>query len=418
VNLAMKRPRPIETVAEIARGARGLVSRHPAGALLALGTALRLTLFLRNGGYWLDEASLSQAIRDTRLSNLFGPVSSSQLAPVGFLAVERVAYRLLGDSSLSLRLLPLLGGLASLWLFQGVAERSLSPRAALLALAMFVVSEDLIGFTAELKPYSTDVAFALLCTLFAMMWQPLWTPTIQLALVGTVAVWFSFPATFVLAGLGAVLAVSSAARRDTRALTMLGSVALIWSANVAGVQWAAKRQLVSPHAMDVFWGFSFPGHPISPGGLAEWTAKTLTYLFANPMDLYIPGVGWTIPALVGLGFFMVGCASMARRDPRNFGLLAAPLGLTLLAASMRLYPCHGRLVLFLVPALILLVAEGADHAAEALRSRVGWRLAVVWLAVLPASLALGQWIEPKGTPSHNHHGDRRPYWLEPAKFPF
>jgi hypothetical protein len=414
----MNRPRPIEAAAEIARWAQAFGSRHPSALLLALGTMLRVTGYLAGPELWIDEASLANAIHDMRLSNPFGPVSSSQLAPVGFLASERLVFRVLGDSNLSLRLLPLLGGLGSLWLFRGLAERCLSPRAALLALAMFVVSDDLIGFSSELKPYSTDVALALLCTWLASNWEPLPKPTLRLALVGTFAAWFSFPATFVLLGVGLALAISSVARRDWRGLSALGLLALVWSVSLAGVQWAARSQLVSPRGMDVFWSFSFPSRPLSPLGLAEWAAQSLAYLFQNPMNLYIPGIGWAIPALAGLGFFLLGCASMASRDPRALGLLVAPLGLTVLAASMRLYPCHGRLVLFLVPALILLVVEGADRASCAIRGRTAWRLAVVWLAMLPATVVLNQMIELKTMTDHNHHGDRRPYWLEPGRFPF
>ena len=416
VNLAMKRPRLIEAALEIAREAWAWGSGHPAVVLLALGTAARLLGFFANREYWLDEASLASAIGDARLSDVFGPISSSQLAPVGFMAVERAIYRFLGDSRLILRVLPLVGGLTSLWLFRGVAERCLSPRAALLALAMFAISDDLISFAAELKPYATDVALAVLCTWLALSWEPLPWPTVWLALGGTVAAWFSFPATFVLMGLGLVLAGSSIARRDWHALRLLGLVGWIWSASVAGVQWAVRTQLEDPHAMNVFWSFSFPDRPNTPTHLAEWAARSLAYLFANPMDLYIPGVGWTVPALAGLGFFLWACGSMARRDAKTFGLLVAPLGLALLAGSLRLYPCHGRLALFLVPALILLIAEGADRAAELIGGRAMWRLAFIWLALLPASVALFHVIEPYATPQRNHHGDRRPFWLEPGQF--
>ncbi len=414
----MKRLRLIETAAELAREAWAFCARYPAALLVAVGVLARLTAFLANPGYWLDEASLAHAIRETRLSHPVAPIQSNQLAPVGFLAIERAALQLLGDSKPSLRLVPLLGGLASVWLFRGLAERCLNRRAALLALAMFVVSDDLIGFSVELKPYATDVALALFCTRLALSWEPLPRPTLRLAIVGAVAAWFSFPVTFILIGVGLVLAGCSAVQRDWRALYPLGLLALIWSASLAGVQWAAHRQLMDPRGMHVFWDFASPGRPVTAARLIEWAGRTLAYLFANPMDLFIPGIGWTIPALAGLSFFLVGCVTMARRDPRTFGLLIAPLGLTLLAASLRLYPCHGRLALFLVPTLIVLVAEGADRAAGASGGRAAWRMAIVWLVLLPASLSLFDLVDPHGGAIHNHHGDRRPYWLEPGRFPF
>ena len=366
--------------------------------LLALGTAARLLGFFVNRDYWLDEASLARAIRNARLLDVFGPISSSQLAPVGFMAVEA---RSIGSWATRADVAGLAAaGRADIALaFPRSGRAPFEPCAALLALAMFAISDDLIGFTAELKPYATDVAFALLCTRLALSWEPLPWPTVWLAVAGTVAAWFSFPATFVLSGVGLVLAGSAIARRDWHALRLLGLVAWIWGASVAGVQWAVRTQLEDPHAMEVFWNFSFPDRPLSPIHLADWTARSLSYFFANPMDLYIPGVGWTIPALVGLGLFLLGSLLMAGRDARTFGLLVTPLALTLLAGSLRLYPCHGRLVLFLVPALILLIAEGADRAAELIGGRAAWRLAFIWLALLPASFALFHLTEPQASPS-------------------
>ena len=116
--------------------------------LIGCGVITRVAEYSWNRYYWLDEQSLAGVIRKTGGMDLFGPLAHTQLAPVGFLAIERLAYQCLGDRSLSLRLLPLIGALVSLWLFRRVAERSLIPPAALLSLGMFAFSDDLIYFAA------------------------------------------------------------------------------------------------------------------------------------------------------------------------------------------------------------------------------------------------------------------------------
>src|SRR5262249_11934161 len=142
---------------------------------------------------------------------LFGPLSGAQLAPPGFLVTEWGFVHLLGDRPLVLKVFPLLSGIASLFLFFRVARRCLRPDAVWIAMALFAVSDALIYFASEVKQYSTDVAVALLCSLLALdlVSRPATLPRLaRFAAVGAVAVWFSHPAAFVLAGLGLVLIAS------------------------------------------------------------------------------------------------------------------------------------------------------------------------------------------------------------------
>ena len=81
--------------------------------ILGLGVIARVAQYLANRHYWLDEGSLQVNIVTKTLREMFGPLANSQLAPPGFLAVERGAYHLLGNHALALRLFPLVGGVAS-----------------------------------------------------------------------------------------------------------------------------------------------------------------------------------------------------------------------------------------------------------------------------------------------------------------
>ena len=64
---------------------------------------------------------------------------------------------------------------------------------------------------------------------------------------------------------------------------------------------------------------------------------------------------------------------MLRRWPGGLYLLAAPVVFALAASVLHQYPFHGRLLIFLVPSVQMLVAEGA----AAVSRPGGWRLAVV-----------------------------------------
>src|SRR3954447_3454197 len=114
---------------------------HPAETLLAVGMLLRVWTYLLNRSYWMDEGSLLANLKDIGIFDVSSQLTGDQLAPMGFLILERILVGLLGESGYVTRFLPLCCGLASLWLFARLAARLLSPRAALVALALFALSD-------------------------------------------------------------------------------------------------------------------------------------------------------------------------------------------------------------------------------------------------------------------------------------
>jgi hypothetical protein len=396
------------------------LTRRRTALVLALGVLLRVAQYLADRPPWLDEQSLAGVIEQKTFLGLFGPLSHAQLAPAGFLAVEWVLARTVGATPRALRAFPLLGGIASLFLFYGLARRCLRPRAAAIALGLFVVADDLIYFASELKQYSTDVAVGLACGLMGTSLAARPAPTRRLAAAaaaGAAAVWFSHPAVFVLAGLGAVLLASALARRAWREALHLGLLGLSWVASFAAVYAVSLAQLDHRPDMWAFWDFAFPPMPPSSLWDATWPVRRFLYLFVNPLNFDTP-LGPRLSALPALGLFLAGCRSLWKRDRALFGMLTLPGLFALLASCLRLYPFHGRLVLFLVPSLLLLIAEGAGWLRET------WGRGMLWSAVLgalflfPSLGALYHLFEPRDRDTFNPYGDRRPAQLDPGRFPF
>lgn len=395
------------------------VQHRPEAFILGFGVLLRLAQYLANRSFWLDEASLAGNIGGKTLAELFGRLTGTQLAPPAFLAIERAAFRVLGGSPLALRLFPLLCGLASLPVFLAVARRALAPRNALMAFWLFAVSDDLIYFASELKQYETDLAVGLACTL-AGIWavgrrlRP--SEVGALALVGVVAVWFSHPSAFVLAGVGSVLVVENALRSEWTGALMIALASLAWALSFAVVVAISREQLGHGDDMWVFWGFAFP--PIPPRSLwdATWVLRRFLYFFVNPLD-YHGALGSRILAIPPLIAWLTGFVSMARRDARRFTILVAPLGFTLAASVLRQYPFHGRLLLFLVPSFLILIAEGAVRFESTVRGRAGRAIVFATILLWPSLGAIHHLFEPRDRYDFNPHGDRRPARLSPIDFP-
>jgi hypothetical protein len=108
--------------------------------LVLLGVALRAWAYFSGSWFWLDEILISRNIVGLPLGELLTqPLKLDQVAPRGFLLVERLAVLALGENELALRLFPFLCGIIGLILFRRLAERTLDGWAVPLALALCAI---------------------------------------------------------------------------------------------------------------------------------------------------------------------------------------------------------------------------------------------------------------------------------------
>ena len=153
------------------------------------------------------------------------------------------------------------------------------------------------------------------------------------------------------------------AGRGRTALLWL-AMGLGWLANFAIAYQASHALLVPETTMYRFWDFAFLplGIPPTRDGLLK-SAGLLLEVFVNPLNLLAPG-GSQLGVVLPLLLLIAGSLTLARRSPRIFLLLVAPIAMALAASISRHFPFHGRLLLELVPALFLLIAEGTDWVAR------------------------------------------------------
>ncbi len=350
---------PVFASADEALGNTALV-RQATAAFLILGLVLRLFRYLSDFPLWCDESRLAANLIDLAdgEGSFFGPLRYAQTAPVGFLAVETMVIRLLGFSTWSLRLFPLLSALASVLLFRHLAGRILTGYALLFAVAIFAVSWWPLGFSSEVKPYASDLLIALGLLAIAVEWlqRPerdgwLWA----LALASVLAVPLSFPSVFVIGG--ACLALGPAVLRSRRAgtlaayLTLLVAPALTFAALLPMYQ---IEPMVRAY-LDQYWADAFPplGEPLR---LLGWLLETHTgMLFAYPI-----GTAYGGSVLTALCFVAGGRALWVRGRRELVVLCLASLALCLFAAVLHQYP-YGekpRTMQFIVPAICLLSGQG------------------------------------------------------------
>ena len=128
---------------------------------------LRLRQYLFDRSLWLDECLLALNILRRSPAQLLRTLDIYQVAPYGFLLLEKMAVRYLGTGEMALRLFPFLFGVGSIFLFVAVARRFVELPAVPIGVGLFSLCGPLIYYSSEVKQYSGDVAVALLLYLLA-----------------------------------------------------------------------------------------------------------------------------------------------------------------------------------------------------------------------------------------------------------
>jgi hypothetical protein len=376
---------PSPRVATLRSGYASLISLDRVVAvLLVLGVALRLRAYLANRSLWLDESFLALNIVNRSFAALWQPLDHGQAAPLGFLFVERLAVDLLGPSEYALRLFPLLCGIGSVLIFWRLARRLLPPIGVVIGLAIFSMSDLLVYYSAEVKQYGCDVATALLLwwaftRLESRLEQGRWDAVALAVLLGALAVLFSYPAVFVLGGVGLRWFWQAVRKRSRALLLACGVIGITWVGTFAVVY--LTFHAVNEAAMTVRETWRQAAAPLLPRSSAD-----LAWLKTGALILTSMPLGWTAAGLATLSG-LVGAFELWKRHREWFWSFAGTLVVTWLASGIGKYPLATRLWLFLSPAIILLVAAGAAEVWRRTRQALPI-LAPAFTALLLAQPAL------------------------------
>jgi hypothetical protein len=386
----------------------GWVKDHAGLLIVGLGVCLRLNVYARNPELWFDELSLWGNIAGVPIHEFSKELSQDQLAPFGFIILERILVSLFGAFKPIGRLLPLLSGLAALALFLRLALKVLPRGAALIALLLFALSDDQICYSSELKQYSLDVAIAIAITLATLnaIDRPIRARTAWgMALLAMPSPWFSFPAAFIVGGCGLALILSSLRARRLRDAAIWCALGIAWGLSFV-VAYKFSLAILSSHtSMYKFWNFAFlPIWPLPLSVLRTYeTVGILLEVFVNPLNMVHPHVaGVLLPLMV----LFLGAAALARRSWPAFVVLVVPIVLAMIASALRRYPFHGRLILELAPAFYLMIGLGAARVCDRFAGlgRLGSSIFLVALLGYPCFDGVHRAVlrVPR---VHNGHGD-------------
>jgi uncharacterized membrane protein len=341
------------------RGWRTFLSweKGAAALLLLAGMVLRIRQYLTGRSLWADEAMLALNLVERDCAGMFRPLNYDQGAPIGFLLVEKLFHAILGKHEFALRMFPLLAGLASLWLFYLLMRTMMSEAngaGLLVALALFTFNPRLIYYSSEVKQYIMDVMMTILLLWIAAPTfhiSPQKRDYVRLALAGLIALWFSHPALFVLAGIGLALVILNLQRHDYSTLRWVIGMGILWVLEVALLYLLILKDLSQNTYMKEYWQGAFlPTPPWSdPGWLNRSLNENIGLQFGIPYAVYVVFflmlVGWVMLWFHHRGYALT---------------FASILLVTLVASALQLYPVFERMILFLVPIGLILIGKAVD----------------------------------------------------------
>lgn len=364
--------------------------------LVVIGIALRLRHYLEDRSFWQDEICLALSIVNRSAQEIWQHIllfPDFAQAPLFFQIIEKAVVAVLGNSEMSLRFFPLIASILTVFWARRFFQRFLDPVAATIALAAFAVIEPLVYFAAELKPYGVDVLAAFMVYEMFFYLKRTWSlrAFILFAAGGMLVIWLSNAMLFILAGCGAVLFFENLSAREWRRAAILAVSYLAWALSLALLYHVSLGRMLNPDLIKN-WRLTggFAPEPLWTLGGIGWLVRVFVDMFRSPL-----GFGW--PYLMAC-FFGAGCYGLWQKNRGQLVFLAVPLVLTVLAASCEKYPFYERMVLFLVPALLVIWAAGVRDMASKVSRFGGWLAAgiVIVALVFPAIVAIGNAVQPRG----------------------
>ena len=336
-------------------------------ALVLAGCTLRLIPFFGGRSLWLDEAMVALNIVYLPPALLRGELMLDQMAPVGWLLLQKALLSVWSDFDYSLRLTSLVFGVGALLAFWRFARAALGPVEAIIAVGLFAICPALIEYSVMAKPYAVDVFFSVVLMLLAhrvmagdgrrLSW------TLALGAVGLLGVVLSYGAIVVMAAVGLVLFARGLLEGDRRWLALLAVMGAIWLALFAATyRHAAAGQTETVDAMVHWWRETFA--PLPPTSLAElaWYPKSVSAL----IGFVLGNVGPWVAELL----FLAGFVALVRDRRWLLALCIGPFVSAVLISGLRAYPFGDRLTLYLAPQMFILLAAGVTLVATRFRPRL------------------------------------------------
>lgn len=313
--------------------------------IFVVGILFRLYFYLQNSSLWFDEAGLAMNLITKSYKSLLGGLDYLQAAPAGFCLMEKVLIDIFKTNNdmyrdYILRLLPLLAGILSLPAFFYLAKLVFNDKSKIFfAFAIFSLNTHAILYCSQCKQYTTELLLSVILIVFfikILRGEYNWLYSFFIA----TAPWFSYSSFFVItAGMFALFI-------KKRRYFLYCILPLILSCVVYYFLSLKSVVLLNYSGMDQVWitfkAFADLHHPMR-----------LLIRFGELFMLTKPYA--ILSAAICFYAFMHFC--FEKKELSLKLLLILPVIIVIIASLGHKYPIYSRLILFLLPACAIAVAD-------------------------------------------------------------
>lgn len=352
---------------------------------VGFGILLRVKLWLKDVTYWADEQMIVLNFRDRDFWHMAGFLDMHQNAPLGWLQLEWLVGHGIGFGERTLRSVPLVFGIAALFVAWWVARRWFNALGAVIFVGLCAVGPHLVYYCAEVKPYALDVFFVLVMMLLAgrMMdtlrprdddgeaavsdpegarsaepaeitakpeetTRRMWVWWIFAAVAG----WFSLSAVQLALPVTAVLLAIIWWRHGWPTVVRSLLPGLIWLAVFVVHFITAIRYTIGDSWLETAWAYAYAPRPYTLTSFTHWFGKLGPDIAFKPVGTGFAVIFWVVVAL--------GVSVIARRRKDLALLVMAPLVTVLILGVLRIAPPVDRILLWIVPSLFAAFAAACQ----------------------------------------------------------
>lgn len=326
--------------------------------IIAIGIALRITVYLQNRSLIIDEANVARNLFERDFAGLTLPLKYEQYAPPVFLWLLKLSATVFGFSEYALKLYPLLCGIGVLILIYKVLKQYTHNTSIWYVLALIASGWIYLRYSTEVKQYMSD-AFVMLSLILLTLKLDISKVApgkflLYWALIGSVTIWLSMPSVFMLTAIGLYYFYLTIKERRYNKIGLLAGVGVVWAVQFVFYYLTILQPQI--HSSHLQHGHSLYFLIPFPSNTDEWMSNW--GVFSNVLG---NAAGhWALSLVFHMLTLVVGAVYMLRKQTAKAILIVVPLLLPIVGAAFHQFTLMPRVVVFMMPLLMILIAKGLE----------------------------------------------------------
>lgn len=323
-------------------------------AVIALGILLRSYIYFQKVSFFGDEGGLLLNLMEKNYLQLFLPLKYDQQAPPIFLILSKLIYERYGIDELALRFIPFISSIFSLILFYFLCDKIFKNYLTkVVGLFLFAVNYNLIIYSLIFKQYSIEVLFSIILLLGVLTidFKGLSNKKFVFYTILSILIpWCSYSSVFLIASFVLIFLAYSIHSKNNVFIKRSIFYAVANFLNILVYYFTNLKGPCHSKILSTYWDNMYGFFP-----------DTSEKIFA--IMLYIFNVNTTLGRLLVLIAFCLGLYCLYRKNKFVLFSVLLPVGFTLFAGLIHVYPFAERLLLFLIPNFILIFVASLEYVS-------------------------------------------------------